>query len=252
MATREFVRGQCDVGDACLSYLRRSGEGPALVLIPGSWMDTEQWHETVKRLDVDLQLLLIDLRGHGGSWPPPVQGSINGFAGDVLSVIKSVGLSQFYVGGHSIGGMVALELGCLEPSGLRGIVSVEGWTHHSVRAVAFDNRVDNTLSPEQVAQLATAARKTKERWPESAVRSFLSIWRSWDGYDFLCRSHIPILEVWGDRGMSRRPNAQQLRIPERDNIELRWIENASHSLPFERPGDLAEIINGFIERTEAR
>jgi len=252
MATREFVRGQCDVGDACLSYLWRSGEGLALVLIPGSWRDAGQWQETVKGLDPDLPLLLVELRGHGRSRPPPEQGSINGFAGDVLSVIKSVGLSQFYVGGHSIGGMVALELGRLEASGLRGIISVEGWTHHSVRATAFDDQVDSTLSPAQVEQLAAEARATKERWPASAVKSFLATWRSWDGYDFLCRSRVPILEVWGDRGMSRRPNAQQLRIPERDNIELRWIENASHSLPFERPGDLAEIINGFVERTEAR
>ena len=56
---------------------------------------------------------------------------------------------------------------------------------------------------------------------------------------------IPVLEVWGDRNRPR-PSRRQRRIPERPNIQLQWMAGASHSLPLERPQEVAEAINRFV------
>jgi len=37
-----------------------------------------------------------------------------------------------------------------------------------------------------------------------------------------------------------------MRIPERENIGLRWIADASHELPRERPKEVAAAINDFV------
>lgn len=60
---------------------------------------------------------------------------------------------------------------------------------------------------------------------------------------------VPVLEVWGDRNRPR-PSLRRMRIPERDNIQLRWVAGASHSLPLERPQEVAEAINRFVSSLE--
>ena len=62
---------------------------------------------------------------------------------------------------------------------------------------------------------------------------------------------LPVLELYGDRG---RPQAtrEQLRIPDRENIQLRWFASASHSLHYERPKLVADAINQFIHQCEAQ
>jgi pimeloyl-ACP methyl ester carboxylesterase len=87
------------------------------------------------------------------------------------------------------------------------------------------------------------------RWSEDQIQAFGKIWRQWDGCPFLATTDLPILEVWGDRGRPR-PTLDELRIPARPNIEVRWIENAPHWLPLERAKELADMIAAFIRRIE--
>jgi pimeloyl-ACP methyl ester carboxylesterase len=87
------------------------------------------------------------------------------------------------------------------------------------------------------------------RWTQEQIAAFGRIWKAWDGCDFLAATHLPILELWGDRGRPR-PTLDKLRVPARPNIEVRWIENASHSLPLQCPKELAGAIAAFIRRVE--
>jgi hypothetical protein len=73
----------------------------------------------------------------------------------------------------------------------------------------------------------------------------------WDGSAFLERTNLPILEIWGDHGLET-PSLDKLRIPEKETIEVVWIENASHQLSLEAPERLAEAANSFIRRVESQ
>jgi len=245
----EFIRKQTALDEGHLSYVVRPGRGPTLILIPGSFSDCRQWDEVVRLLGDGPALVIVELRGHGGSWPPPEDGSIEQFARDVLRVADELGLERFYVGGHSIGGMVALQVGALQPARTLGVISVEGWTHHHAAQEAFGGEMSNTLSPQQNARRAASRERVTARWSEEQVTAFAQIWKRWDGSDFLATTDLPVLEVWGDRGRER-PGLDKLHIPERANIEMRWVANASHTLPLERPAEVAEAIGGFIERVE--
>ena len=245
-----FTRRRIDLDAGHMCYLVRGGHGPALVLVPGSWNDSAQWAEVVESLDPGLPLVLVELRGHGRSWPPPANGSIEQFALDVLAVADALSLRRFYVGGHSIGGMVALEVGRVHPERVKGVVSVEGWTRHQAEKEAFGGLKDNTLSPTQVARAAELARHVKSRWSTQEQDAFRRIWTRWDGYEYLCRTKLPILELWGDRGLPNTPGLDSLAIPERENIHVRWFHNASHYLPLERPHEVAESITEFIRSIE--
>jgi hypothetical protein len=54
----------------------------------------------------------------------------------------------------------------------------------------------------------------------------------------------------GDVG--ERPDLGKLYIPERKNIEVRWVENASHPLLLEAPEEVAGLVNEFVSRIGGR
>ena len=248
----QFVRKQIALETGHLSCVVRRGMGPVLVLIPGSFSDVWQWDDVIACLAAELTVVVIELRGHGQSWPPPPpeKSSIEQFALDVLHAVDELDMPKFYVAGHSIGGMVALELGNVRPAILKGIVSIEGWTNCRVLEDAFQGDTDNTLSSEQRAKKAKMRANATGRWNDRDRQSFVWIWTRWDCFDMLSTTPLPILELWGDRGRER-PTLRQLQIPQRDNIKVQWIEDASHNLLLERPDEVACAITNFIETAEA-
>lgn len=243
-----FVEHAIEAPGATIAYHVREGRPPPLVLIPGSFNAAGALKDIVDHLDPTLLVVVVDLPGHGGSWPPPVDGSIEQFAQDVLQVLDHLNLSSCFVGGHSIGGMIALEIARVRPEALRGVISIEGWTNHHAQHDAFHDDTMSTLSAEQMAQRERLRQQVLHRWTDRQRADFAAIWQTWDGFDVLQRTDLPILELYGDRG--RQPAThEQLHLPRRDNIELHWLAGASHSLPLERPREVARFIADFMQRT---
>ncbi len=248
-----FVRKSIATGEGRVSYEVRAGKsGPGLILIPGSFHDNREWDAIVKHLDVEVPLVLVELRGHGGSWPPTMKGSIEQFAGDVLRVADAAGWREFFIGGHSIGGMVSLEVARVEPKRVLGVLSVEGWTNALAAREAFSGKMSNTLTPALKASIDAERNAVTAKWSEEQKRAFATCWRCWDGAEFLKTTDLPILEIYGDRGEAKPP-IEKLRIPERANIRMQWISGVSHWLTHEKPAEVAAAMNDFLrERKAAR
>jgi 3-oxoadipate enol-lactonase len=244
-----FVRDHVRVDWAEISYVIRQRSGPVLVLVPGSLVGADDWAGVVASLDPDLTIMIVELRGHGASWPPPENGTIESFANDVMQAIGHAGVGRLYVGGHSIGGMIAIEVGGRHPERVKGIVAIEGWTHYSVAQEAFGGQNDRTLSAEQKERRDELRKPVMSRWTPEQIKGFTSVWRKWNGLDVLKQTPVPVLELWGDRNQPH-PTRAQMQIPDRPNIELQWIAGASHFLPLERPAEVAAAVNGFIRRVE--
>jgi pimeloyl-ACP methyl ester carboxylesterase len=234
-----------------LAFYIRPGTGPTLVLIPGSWGDQHVYDDALVELNDSLQIVIVELRGHGRSWPPTLNGSIESFADDVLHVTDSLKLKRFFVGGHSIGGMIAVELAGRRPAAIQGAVSIEGWTHHDVQRQAFGQITGTTLNHEQEAQRLAARTRVRRNLTDEQIAAFASVWRRWNGLPILESTNIPVLELWGDRGHIV-PARETMRIPERSNIRLEWIKDASHSLLIERPAEVAAHTNRFIAHVDQR
>ncbi|MDP6125249.1 MAG: alpha/beta hydrolase [Candidatus Latescibacteria bacterium] len=250
--TRTMTQETIDRDDGgVLAYYTRPGVEPPLLLIPGSFADRTTWDRMLEHFDPYRRVVIIEMRGHGNSWPPSEHSSIEGLAQDVLRVVDSMRLTKWYVAGHSIGGMAAIELARLRPASITGAIAIEGWTRHDVLHEAFGGDLANTLSEQQLDERASDRSEVVARWGETAMMEFAQIWRDWDGLETLERTRTPILELWGDRGR-QHPTLEAMRIPDRENIEIRWIENASHSLLTERPDEVASAMNDFIARTKPK
>lgn len=93
-----------------------------VIFIHGSALRTDVWYYQMAGLD-GRRLVFYDMRGHGRSQPSGREDfSVPRLARDLEAIIEDCGLEEVVVVGHSIGGMVALELGALKPELLGGVI----------------------------------------------------------------------------------------------------------------------------------
>lgn len=96
------------------------------VFMHGSALRTDSWHYQMAGIDSH-RLVFFDLRGHGLSQPKgDSKFSISTLAEDLKMVIEDSRLNEVVLVGHSIGGMIALQLCVMYPelvgSAVKGLV----------------------------------------------------------------------------------------------------------------------------------
>jgi pimeloyl-ACP methyl ester carboxylesterase len=93
------------------------------VFVHGSALRTDVWHYQLAGIGGH-RLVFYDLRGHGRSQPKgDAEFSVKTMAGDLKAVIEDSRLERVVVVGHSVGGMIALQLCADEPDFARSHVA---------------------------------------------------------------------------------------------------------------------------------
>lgn len=114
-----------DVGEVVLGVRRWSGpEEPArppLVLLAGTGMTASDWDVVAPGLATRREVRAVDLRGHGAS-SRPGRYSISLMADDVVALLDRVPAPRVDLGGHSLGGLVALRVAAARPDRVRRLV----------------------------------------------------------------------------------------------------------------------------------
>ncbi|MBS1824623.1 MAG: alpha/beta fold hydrolase [Acidobacteria bacterium] len=226
-----------------VAYYVREGNGPNVVLIPGSWGDHTSFNRMLDVLREDLRVIVVELPGHGATQPADEAPSMRSLAENVLAVVDALDLKRYYVGGHSIGGMLTIELMGLRPRQVAGGIAMEGWTHHLVQSEAFGTEAASKRTPQMLEVLAQLT--------ESQRKAFGSVWRQWDGAPVLASTKAPLLSMWGERGRAERPSRALLRVPERENIEVVWMKGSGHGIPRDVPEEAARVANAFVSKVES-
>jgi hypothetical protein len=67
-------------GNAARIAYRRSGQGPAVVLIHGVGLQGDIWAPQVEALAADHDVVAVDMLGHGGSSLPPAEPTLAHYA----------------------------------------------------------------------------------------------------------------------------------------------------------------------------
>ncbi len=99
------------------------GDGPSIVLMHGLGGSSKTMRKVASRLG-SWRVITMDLRGHGQSTTAP-WGFPNAVS-DLQAVIDHYELERPFVGGHSLGGMVALQY-ALAGRPVAGAINIDGW-----------------------------------------------------------------------------------------------------------------------------
>src|SRR5271170_4112969 len=129
-----------------LFFEEAHGAGPPVLLIHGWCCDhtylAPQFEHFAKK---GRRVVALDLRGHGASGKPVERYTMQGFADDVAFVCDHLGLAEAIVIGHSMGGIVALDLASRYPALLSALIMLDA-------AIVLPEAA-RALAPKLVAEL---------------------------------------------------------------------------------------------------
>ena len=238
---------RCTWGEMAYGDSRRTAT--ALLFLHGTGCDSRDWDGVTSALGPGVRAIAADFRGHGSSAVPRAAFTLEDLAADVILLADHLGLGELVIVGHSLGGMVAIEVARRWPR-LSGLVLLEGWTALSAAGAFEGERFYGALPHARVEEIKGKDVRTRGRFAPQVWSAF---WRSveqFDAYAYLEGATIPILEVYGGMGRTRRTR-RALRVPENPNIEWVWIAGAGHYLPHERPDEVARACLRGLERVRS-
>ncbi len=230
-----------------MSYADSGNAGQSALFLHGTGCDASDWTRVLERLPGKQRCIALDFRGHGRSTVPTKPFTLGSLANDVLHLVDHLGIQEWMMVGHSLGGMVAMEI-ARRSSRVVGLVLLEGWTSLSSAGSAFDaGRFYGSLSETIVAQIQQKSKETRNRFKSEIWHNFWESVENFNAYTYLEQACIPICEVFG--GLGRNDSTeQQLRIPSNPNIQWVWIPNAGHYLPHECPVEVAKVVTRAARR----
>ena len=113
------------------------GTGEALVLIHGLGGNAWSWRRQLEALSHDYRVIALDLRGHGQSGYRDEEAvSIRTLAADVVALVRWLGIDQAHFCGHSLGGMIALEILVRTASLMKSLVLAIPWSRNTAAITA--------------------------------------------------------------------------------------------------------------------
>jgi pimeloyl-ACP methyl ester carboxylesterase len=254
-----------------LAYDRR-GSGAPLVLIHSLGTDRCVWHPVLDRLAARRDVIAIDLPGFGESesLPPDQPPTPRALAAAVSRFVEEdLGLSAPHVGGNSLGGWVALELGLERKAASVTAISPAGlWPRALPPKPSIARGIARAATPVLAAVLATesgrrlalgATMAHPERVPPREALRLVCAYAAAPGYDTvnaamragrfdaLDRIEVPLTFGWPDRD---RLVGRPARLPaSARNVVL---HDCGHVPMWDDPGQVADLLlAGSVERRAA-
>ena len=101
------------------------GEGFPLVLAHGYVASKEMWDAQIGPFTEHYRVVVYDVRGHGESDAPPVDDTgytMETLVDDQKGLMNHLGIEEAYVGGLSLGGMIAMRFALAYPGTVRALL----------------------------------------------------------------------------------------------------------------------------------
>jgi N-formylmaleamate deformylase len=166
------------VGGVRLHYYRTGhGDKPPLVLVHGFSDNGLCWSRTAHDLEVEYDVVMPDMRGHGLSARMRPGDEVD-MAADLAGLIRGLGLKRPIVGGHSMGAGVAVEVGARFPELARALVLEDPpwWLGRTLPPPGHNDEDSmsqwaRSLAGQTLEELLARYRAEQPTWPDETVRS---------------------------------------------------------------------------------
>ncbi|QFQ98837.1 alpha/beta fold hydrolase [Streptomyces phaeolivaceus] len=240
-----------------------------LVLIHGHPFDRTMWHPQITEFAATRRVIAPDLRGYGRSPVVPGVTPLSTFAEDIATLLDDLGVSEFVLGGLSMGGQIAMECVRLHPHRVRGLLladtfpaaeTQEGRRARNATADRLlregmtgyaDEVLYKMVAPYADAEVAAHVRRMMTATdPEGAAAALRGRAERPDYRDLLTRVTVPALVVVGaDDEYTPVPDAEAMHAALPDST-LHIVEGAAHLPNLERPHDFNKALTTFLARVD--
>ena len=244
------------------SGTEKQGNSP-LVLVHGAGGTYLHWPSEVRHLDGE-DILAIDLPGHGGS-PGKESESIGEYSEHVVSLLDHLEIEQAILGGHSMGGAIAMQL-CLDhPERVLGLILIGSGAKYEVNPKLIKYCENERTYPQALQfvikfsfsktaneRLVELAAERMAETPPSVLRTDFIVCNQFDVSEILVEIDKPTLVICGEEDKMMPVSCSQLlsdRIPE---SRLEIVPNAGHMVMLEQPEPVAQLVHEFLHEIKLR
>ena len=251
-------------------YFEEHGKGHPLILIAGLASDSQSWLPVITELAKHFRVIVFDNRGVGRSSQDNTDISVKEMTDDCVRLLKHLKLSSVYVLGHSMGGMIAMDLAIRHPKMVDSLILeattpklnrrntelFNDWVSYLKSGMDkhswFRNIFYWIFSPyffEDIKILSQAVDMAVDYpYPQSDIsfeNQVMAISK------FNCTSGINKIQVQtlvlNGKNDMLFPTSETARFFNRiSQIQTRTIPNAAHSIHMENPGDFSKTVISFL------
>ncbi|WP_406827112.1 alpha/beta fold hydrolase [Pedobacter sp. KACC 23697] len=220
-----------DVGDAKI-YTEQYGKGETLVLLHGNNGSISDFYRQIPFFEQHFRVIALDTRGQGRSTDLSVEPySYDKFADDLYQVLKALDLKKVNVIGWSDGGNTALSFNLAHPDMVSKIVTIGANLDPSGVSDSLMASFKNQLLAKSPAQNSRLIKLmiAQPNMPPMQLRQIEN----------------PVLVIAGSNDVIKAEHTRLIAA----NIgksQLAIIPDATHYVPFEKPGYLNKLILNFL------
>ncbi|MFZ5425498.1 MAG: alpha/beta fold hydrolase [Thermodesulfobacteriota bacterium] len=241
-------------------YDRRDGSGTPLLFIHGNSCDHGFFAPQLDHFAPSRPVCAPDLRGHGESDKPDGDYAFSRLADDLAALLDSLGIPRCVAVGHSMGGMVAMELCARWPEKVAGVACLDSTLLTPPgRPSRMHSLLEGLKSPAWQGYFRRYFEAAFEPWddpgrkaailqrmletPRHVVVRLFEQWRLSDGATAVRACRVPFLYV-----ASSRPRTDVVQLGELSpQLMTGQVVGAGHFLTLEAPDQVNAMLERFFQ-----
>ncbi len=239
-------------------------EKETLVFVHGYLGGSQQWAGQVEVFSDSFNIITPDLPGYGLNNQLQSPESIRGYADYVLEELDVLGIENFHLVGHSMGGMIVQEMVSIAPQRVKKLV-LYGTGSVGIMPGRFES-IEESKQRLINEGIEIYSRRISAKWfvqgkdcynykccadiavqaSSQAALAGLTAMEAWSGTESLNKIYSPTLVLWGDCDQS-----YQWELPEKlwrgiPDSSLSVIPGCSHAVHLEKPHLFNAILLDFL------
>lgn len=231
-------------------------ERPTLVLIHGAGGSSQTFLHQLRRFDRTMNIVAVELPGHGGT-PGPGRDTISGYAYWLEETFSSFPIQSFFLGGHSMGGAIALELALRSWSRIKGLILIatgaelpvslkilEGLARDPEPTLALINKW--CFPPDTDPLLIQQSLELMRQTPIQVIYNDFQACNRFNRSENVPTIALPTLILVGERDVMTPPASSETLQKEILNSKLVLIPRAGHLVMLEKPREVNQAIETFV------
>ena len=237
------------------------GSGPPLLYLHGSG-GNGGWQAYHQALAENNTVHAPSMPGFNGTPRPSWVHTINDMAHFILEMVQQLGLEQYVLAGHSMGGWVAAEMAAMGQDNLKGLVLIDAAgirpeQGEIAEILMVSAQTRRELAFYDTSQVPDYDEYSRESTPEEvavdhANREMASrlFWKPYLHNPnlpfYLAKVRTPTLLVWGRQDAIMPVECGELYGRALSNSTLKVIDRCGHSPQIEKPQEFQAAIADFL------
>ena len=228
-----------------------------IILIHGAGGSHLVWPAALRRLP-NANVYAVDLSGHGRSHGDGYA-QIKAYEEEIVQFIKTLGLDNVVLIGHSMGGAIAQTIALRHLPEVSGIILIGTGAKLRVTPAIFDQVLPNfeqavttinqfSWSPSAPSEMVVRGRELLAQTAPIVMHNDFSACDQFDIRNQLAQINLPTLVITASEDKLTPPKHGRFLADNIPQAQFVLLDGAGHMMMLEKPGETVEAVVQFLVR----